>query len=217
MVNTDFFYFGNLKCLISYTTLMEPLQFKLDPLQYPALQKKMVIRLVAIVSALLAAVSVYVLQDATKSDWVFWIVYVVFMILLSAFSMFRSLKKRKKVYDSYMITVDEHGIKRVQDKLNDLYIRFVEVTAIEKKTNNNFRVKGISNNPFEQISIPKQIEDYQTLENALVNIKPITYNTKPSWWENYGYVLSIAITIPLIGVYVIDNKIAVSVCVQLFL
>lgn len=191
---------------------MEPLQFKLDLLQYSALQKKMIIKSVSIVGVFLTAISVYMLQNGDESDRIFWVIYILVMVTWYTIAMFRSVKKRRKIYESYIITIDGQGIKRVQDRLKDLYIPLAEIKDIEKKTNNNFTVKGLSNNPFEKISIPKQIENYQQVEEALTAIRPITYNVKPTWWENYGYILSIAIALPLIGVYVIDNKIVVSVC-----
>lgn len=191
---------------------MEPLQFKLDPLQYPALQKRIITRSASLVAVLLIVISVYMLQDITQSDLIIWVIYIVFMIGLFAFSIFRSLKKRKKLYESYMVIIGEQGIKRVQDKLNDLYIPVDQITAIEKKTNDVFIIKGISNNPFEKISIPKQIGNYQKVEELLTAIKPITLNVKTGLYEKYGLLVSIAIAMPLLGVYVLDNKIAISVC-----
>ncbi|WP_162996477.1 hypothetical protein [Mucilaginibacter celer] len=190
---------------------MEPLQFKLDPLQYPALQKKMLIRSVSLVTILLIALSVYTMRDANNNDVTFWVGYLIFMILLYSFLMSRAFKKRRKIYESYSITIGEQGITRKQDKWADLYIPLTEITAIEKKTNGNFVIKGISNDPLKKINIIKQIEDYERLEEVLANIKPITLNVKTLWWEKYSFLLSLIIVIPLLGVYVVDNKIVVGI------
>jgi hypothetical protein len=193
---------------------MEPLQFKLDPLQYPALQKRIITRLASLAAVLLVLISFLMLKgkDLVQIELILWAAYMVFLIVLYSFAMFRSLKKSKKVYESYMIIINEQGVKRIQDNLNDLYIPIDQITAIEKKTNGKFIIKGISNNPFEKISIPKQIENYQKVEELLTSIKPITLNVKTSLYEKYGLLVSIAIAMPLLGVYVLDNKIAISVC-----
>lgn len=196
---------------------MEPLKFKLDPLQYPALQKKMLIRSVALVAFLLAVISVYTMKDANHEDLIFWIGNLIFILFLYAWMVWRGIKKRKAIYDSYSINIDEQGITRVQYKWTDLLIPLSEITAIKKKTDGKFVIKGISNDPLKKIHIPAQIENYHKLEEVLAAIKPITTDVKTAWWERYTFLLSLLIALPVMGVYFVDNKIAVGVCAAISL
>jgi hypothetical protein len=87
-----------------------------------------------------------------------------------------------------------------------------EVSIIEKNASNRLTIRGISNVPFERIVIPSQVGDYDRVEETLAGIKSLTINTKPNYLEKYGLLIIIILVAPIVGVYVVDNKIVVGIC-----
>jgi hypothetical protein len=49
------------------------------------------------------------------------------------------------------------------------------------------------------------------VEEILASFKPITIKTKPNYPEKYRLLIILALIIPMLCVYVVDNKIIVSV------
>jgi hypothetical protein len=66
------------------------------------------------------------------------------------------------------------------------------------------------------ILIPAQIENYEQLETALNEIKPITTKGKTTSWIQLQRLLGLVAIALMICVYTVDNKIVVGVAGALF-
>ncbi|MFC0512698.1 hypothetical protein ACFFGT_00745 [Mucilaginibacter angelicae] len=190
---------------------MEAQIFKISQTGYAEIKKRTLIWSVIIIVVVIIALGYYTYEPRNGAD-AMWISFLVFLILLYAFIIYRSLKRLKAVYNSYTITIDELMIIREQKNLIPRSIQLSDITAIIKSTNGNFTVKGTSNAPADTIIISKLIENPEQLEPLLAGIKPITVNTRPTFKERYSSLISIAVIVPVLGVYLVDNKIVVSIC-----
>ncbi|QEM09302.1 hypothetical protein [Mucilaginibacter rubeus] len=190
---------------------MEAQKFKIGQAGYEASKKNTVIWAITAIVIVIIAFGYYTYEPRNGAD-AMWVGLLVFLILLYGFLVFRILKKLKAAYDSYVITIDELTITREQKNLLPRSILLSDITAIIKSTNGAFTIKGKTNDPANTIIISKLIDDREALALVLEGIKPITVNTRPTFKEKYGRWVSIAILLPLLGVYLIDNKIVVSIC-----
>lgn len=189
---------------------METLVFRLNPESYPALRKKVIIKTTLLMLVLWGAVSFMILKDGDEDGTAIW--FIAGMAILYGYLIFKTSKKRKKLYESYTLTIDEFSIMRKQDGFADMQIPLSEITTIEKNAENRFVIRGKSRAPLERILIPRQICDYDRVEELLAGVKPIAVNLKPDYWDKYSLWLSLIFIAPILGVYIADDKKVVSIC-----
>lgn len=158
-------------------------------------------------------VSFMLLKDGDNDGTGMW--FVIGMALFYGYLIFKTSKKRRKIYESYTLVIDELNITRKQDGLKDMQVPLSEITIIEKNAENRFEIRGKSKAPFERILIPRQVEGYDRVEEILAGIKPIEINPKPNYLEKYGLLVTLILIAPILGVYIVDNKIIVSICAVL--
>ena len=194
---------------------MEPLIFKLNPEGYPAVHKKFIVRIILLMLIVWGAVSFSILKDDYKNGGGTAVWFMLGLALFYVYLVFRIAKKRKKLYDSYALVIDDINITRKQEGFKDVQISIGEVSIIEKNASNRLIIRGKSNVPFERIVIPSQVADYDRVEEILAGIKPLTVNTKPNYMEKYGMMIIVIFAAPILGVYVADNKIVVGICAVL--
>ncbi|WEA02966.1 hypothetical protein [Mucilaginibacter sp. SJ] len=192
---------------------METRIFRLNPESYPALRKRIIIRTTLLMLIVWGGVSFILLKDGDEDGTGLW--FVVGMALFYGYLIFKTSKKRRKIYGSYTLIIDELNITRKQDGLKDMQIPLSEITIIEKNAENRFVIRGKSKAPFERILIPRQVEGYDRVEEILAGIKPIEINLKPNYLEKYGLLITLIFMAPILGVYIVDNKIIVSICAVL--
>jgi len=190
---------------------MEAQKFKIGQAGYEESKKSTLIWSIATIAIVMIALGYYTYDPRNGADAT-WIGFLVVLTLVYVFLVYRILKKLKAAYDNYAITIDEFAINCEQKNLLPRSIQLSDITAIIKSTNGAFTIKGKSNAPADTIIISKLVDDRERLELLLDNIKPITVNTQPTLREKYGRWISVVVIIPLLGVYLIDNKIIVSIC-----
>lgn len=52
-------------------------------------------------------------------------------------------------------------------------------------------------------------------KRSLPVLSPLNINAKPNYLEKYGLLILVILVAPILGVYVIDNKVVVSICAVL--
>ena len=143
---------------------MEPLIFKLSPEGYPAVRKKFIIQITLLMIIVWGAVSFSILKDDYKNGGVTAVWFMLGLALFYVYLVFKIAKKRKKLYDSYALVIDDINITRKQEGFKDVQISISEVSIIEKNASNRLTIRGKSNVPFERILIPSQVGEYDRVE-----------------------------------------------------
>jgi hypothetical protein len=151
---------------------MEPLIFKLNPEGYPAVRKKFIVQITLLMIVVWGAVLFSILKDDYKNGGGTAVWFMLGLALVYAYLVFKIAKKRKKLYGSYMLVIDDINITRKQEGFKDVRISIKEVSIIEKNALNRLTIRGKSNVPFERIVIPSQVDDYGRVEEILAGIKP---------------------------------------------
>lgn len=139
---------------------------------------------------------------------------VVFLAILG-FGITRTLKKVKKTFESYELTISENLIAREQLNTPTISIYINEVQEIIKRRKGGFYIKGEKDR--DLIIVPKYIENPEQLEIALEKIRPFVSKGKGANQLKWQSILSLASLGLLITVNVSFNKIVVAIAGTLFL
>jgi hypothetical protein len=153
-------------------------------------------------------------NTSSTFDWITWVVPIVFMAGAVCFGMFRGMRRVKKAYDSYELTISENLIAREQENTPTIAIYLTEVREIIKRRNKGFIVRGKTLN--DMILIPAQIENYDQVEAALDKIKPVTTKGITTSALKLQVLLSLVAVGSMICVYSVENKIIVGTAAALF-
>lgn len=140
---------------------------------------------------------------------------IVIFIAILGFGLNRMLKKAKKTFDSYELTISENLVAREQLNTPTISIYLTEVQEIIKRKKGGFYIKG--EKAGDLIIVPKQIENPEQLEIALEKIKPLVSNGKGADQLKWQALLGLASMALLITVNVSLNKMIVAIAGALFL
>lgn len=138
--------------------------------------------------------------------------FLVIPIMLGSvvFGLYRGIKLQRKIYESYVLSVDNNSITREQHNTPKISILKTEIKEITKNTNGSFTIKG--NSKVNLIGIPSQIDGYERLENLLSEIKPIANQGSKPFFQKFPFLLSILPIGLMAGVYISKERIIVGIC-----
>lgn len=205
------------------------LTFRIKPGGYKEIRKKMLLwgipsYFIIVAIALTITFSMdYGRNDEIKPDsysnsdpyeWITWAIPVIVVASAASMGIYRAIRRVKKAYESYELTISENLIAREQANTPTISIFLGEVEEIIKRRNKILMVRGKTVR--DMILIPAQIENYDQLETALNEIKPITTKGKTTSWIQLQRLLGLVAVALMICVYTVDNKIVVGVAAVLF-
>ncbi|HUP11969.1 MAG TPA: hypothetical protein VM187_07155 [Niastella sp.] len=150
----------------------------------------------------------------TSTDLIISVIPIVVFIAVITFSFIRTLKRVKKIFESYELTISDNLIAREQLNTPTISIYLTEVQEIIKRKNKAFIIRGKTAR--DMILVPAQIENYEQLEIALEQIKPVTNKGKTISWMKAQALLALAGLGLMVCVYTFENKIIVGVSAVLF-
>jgi hypothetical protein len=150
----------------------------------------------------------------TSLDWTLFLTPFLVLSGIVAFSFYSSLRRLKAMFESYELQISDNLIAREQLNTPAISIYLSEVQEIIKRKNKSFLVRGKTTR--DLIWIPAQIENYEQLEAALEQIKPVTNKGKTTSWIKIQALLSLVSIGLMICVYSVENKIIVGVAGTLF-
>lgn len=121
---------------------------------------------------------------------------------------FSSRARIKKMAESYTLTVSNNLITREMAGLPKVELYYNEVKEIVKYQKGSYTITG--RKPGEIISIPYWVSDPVLLESVLGQVSPIIHRGKLPLASRYPVIIVSGILLPLVGVYIFDNKIVVG-------
>lgn len=149
--------------------------FKIRPNGFREIRKTLLVRIVTGTIAGIAIASLFLLVTSDGPESMETLVTIgVVTIGGVVFDVF-SLKRQKKMYDTYTLTITEDHITRQTYNTPDLTIPKSSVKEIVRAKNGAFIIAGESD--LNNILVPHVIEQTEEVERLLSQIKPIT--TKP--------------------------------------
>lgn len=132
------------------------------------------------------------------------------VLLIVAVGLYNGINRQKEIFESYILTIDSYSITREQHNTPTISISKTEISEIIKNSNGSFTIKWNSN--ADVIGVPKQIEDYQNLEKALVEIRQFsTKSSEPFLQKFHGLITLVSVGL-MVAVFLSKNKIIVGIC-----
>ena len=185
-------------------------QFKTNPDLFKEIKNKWLLKMIPLLFiAVIAGISISTINSNNKKaskDALPISAAIVFSLV--GFGVFLGIKKKNKLFNSYLLTIVNNEIKREQLNTPNLSIAFENIVEISKNINGNIFIKG--NKKDELIGIPSQIENYSQLESILQSIKPITEKKKDSLLQKYPSAPGFLAVGLIFCVYTVNNKIIVT-------
>lgn len=126
-----------------------------------------------------------------------------------AFGLFRGIKRQKEIYESYVLTIDDNGIKREQLNTPTIAISKADLTEVIVNSNRSIIIKG--NSSVNVILVPSQVDDYEKLVKALSEMRQISTTSSEPILQKYRVLLSILTIALMAAVYISKKKIIVGV------
>ena len=134
--------------------------------------------------------------------------YIPVVILMVSISIYRGIKRRKKIFDSYTLTITNNLVTREQFNTATISIYFNDIIEIARHKNGGFSIKG--KDAADLIGIPAQVANYAQLEAALQAIQPIVVKDKVPFLQKYPAVIGLVTIGLMVCVYRVNNKIIVG-------
>jgi len=91
------------------------------------------------------------------------IIFVLVLFILYAIPIYIGLLKRRKIYESFRLIIDNNTITREQINSPTVIISQSDIKKIIKKANGNIVIKS----SFSSITVPAQIQNYSELQELL--------------------------------------------------
>lgn len=155
-------------------------------------------------------------NDGTTANRFVWtnellllLAIVVMAMGAGAFTLYRILSKLKTMFESFELQISDNLIARERLNTPTISIYLKDVQEVVKCKNGSFLVRGANAN--DLIIIPKQIDDYDQLETALAQIKPITAKSKKAVMQKIQALLVLVAVGLMICVNTVNNKIIVAI------
>jgi len=194
------YFSGNLTCMP---------QFKLRPEGFAVVRKKIITRFIGI---LLFAMLIVVMVDYQKADGYkpspySWLLTFLFTAALGVFAILRGLKYQLALYSSYIISIENKCITRLQQNTPTITMYFTEITGITKASDGTLTVKGVK--PGDIIYIPPSVENQADIELLLSNITPI--EERAPFIQRYSLFVSATFFILMACLYTVNNKAVVAI------
>lgn len=182
-------------------------QFKIRQDGFKEIRKTMLIRVIPM--SLLALVGGFVIShynsNVQQSD--LFVIPLVLVVLV--FGLRRGINRQREIFDSYVLTVDDNGIRREQHNTPTITISKADLSEITKNSNGSFTIKG--NSSVNVIGVPAQIDDYERLERSLAEIRQISAKSSESLLQKFQLPLSMLTIGLMAAVYISKDKIIVGV------
>ena len=142
--------------------------------RFPEVRNKVLIGIIS-VYGIVAFVILYMFTSS-KTEPDYTLVYTLTIIApVLAFSTYRTIKRQKKMFETYLLTITDDTVIREQDNTPTITIAKDRIKKIIRTSAGIYCVIGESQ--LNAIAIPAQIEDRDDLEQLLSGIMPITAKT----------------------------------------
>ena len=164
--------------------------FTLKPDAYAQLRKASV-RETVIISVLILVVFIFFNAGNFHGKEMYSSIFTfVTMELIALFVTYKSLKRYKRMFETFRLTITEDKLIREQYNTPDITIARQSVKEIIKAHNGAFGIIGDSK--LNGIMVPTHINDADELERLLSEIRPIHVKTSHSLWEKLLLPIAIA-------------------------
>lgn len=192
-------------------------KFKITENGLKELQKANLKRTFAIALPLIIAVILlnYYQRGGQSEDLIALLLFIPIIGIAMGIGIFVGMKRYKKAFESYTLTISDQEIIREQLNTPTISIPFEAVKSIDKNSK-GFSVRSTSSAK-DIIWIPAQVENAEQLEELLSNIHPVGDEVEKTFVEKYSSLLTAISAGLVLATLASNNKFVVSICGTLVL
>jgi len=187
-------------------------QFRIKPEGFNEIRKKILytrVPFILLVSIIGIAISQVNSKD-NENAMLVWIITIPLMVISVSIGFNRGMKRQRKLYESYLLSITSNLITREQFNTATVSIYFNEIQRVTKGKDGGFVIQGKES--ADIIIVPPQIEDIDMVEQFLNNISPISQNANSSFLQKNQVLVSIVVLGSMICTYTVTNKLIVFIC-----
>lgn len=185
-------------------------QFKVSQEGYNKLIKKWLIIMIAVLGVVLSIYIATAIISHKPGEFDPSPIVIPVVAVIVGFSVFRGIRKQRRIFLSYCVTITDSDITREQINIRPLSINFMEVREIIKTKKGGFMIKGRSST--DVIHIPYVIDNPASLEERLKTFAPITVWEKDPWHLKYRWVISLLAVGVWVATFTVENKPVSVIC-----
>jgi len=142
-------------------------KFKIKENGFSEISKFLIIKMVSLLAIGLFIAVLIKSEGFTTGLDTFLVVMAIFVPVFTIIIFF-AVKRGKKQFESFTLTINEHEIFKKQLYINDVVIPIQEIRSIDKNEKGGVTIQG--NTPDKVIFVPTQIEGFTQLEKMLLEI-----------------------------------------------
>jgi hypothetical protein len=133
--------------------------------------------------------------------------------LIIGFGYARGLRRQKKIFQSYRVTLSDEGITREVDNTPNISISFMEIREIIRTKRGHYIIKGLDSK--DVISVPYWIEDHAGFSRRIEAFAPITVGKKDPFMLRFRLPLVLLFLAALVTATFSNDRVLVGVSVLL--
>lgn len=158
---------------------------------------------------ILIVVILFSFRGGGREDLIVFLFMIPTVGISIAIGFFISINRQKKIFESYTLTISDQEIIREQLNTPAISIPFANVKSIDKNSK-GFSIRSTVSKDI--IKIPIQIDNKAQLEEILSDIQPVGDTVEKTFVEKNTNLISIVSLIPIIALYISNNKLIVGTC-----
>jgi len=186
-------------------------QYKNAPVGFATVKKRILTRSIPLVLiSALVGLSITFFSEKNGPDLLTWLIIILFIAAVMSYAVIKSIKAQKEAYNSYSLTLGNNFLSRQQNNLTAITLFFNEITQITENKFGDLVVKGQKSDHL--IVISAFIEDHAEIKSILQALQPITQSSTKNIFQKYPLVAAVLPLGCMAAVYLINNKIVVSIC-----
>lgn len=182
--------------------------FKTDPGGFTAIRKQTLLRTVPVM--IIGAIVVLVANfNSANNQLDIYTLLITITVMAAAVGrgIYIGLKKRRQLFDSFTIEINEDTVVRTQADTPELALNRLEISSISKDSSGSITIQGMDKE--DVILIPAGMERPEELEAALARIITFSEDNQRSLMDRFGWLAGIVSVLLMIIIRLAENKIII--------
>jgi hypothetical protein len=190
--------------------VMQPKLYTIRPEGFNEVRNKILTKLIPLFILAISVGTYTSFSNLNFQDGDYTSLYIAIPVFLiyGLFSISRSLNRRKKMFESYSLSIDENSIWRDIKDTPSIHLYRSEVEQIQVLPNKVILIK--TREKGNMIYVPAQVSNYDDLVNVLSEIKPLEQSDSILKKQRWSILASIAMLGFLVLTFTSSNKFIVT-------
>ncbi len=190
---------------------MASVQYRLKPEAFIVARKRLLLGTIPMFIIMVLAFVVphyFAGETANPIDEQQLLIVIGLMAVFTPVSLFRIFKKKRHLYDNFVLTVDDNSISCTPLLREAIDFTWLEVTRIVKNADGSILIHGGANNAI--ITVPAQVENKEQLIKRLNEISPVL-EVQKTFLTTYGKYLIIITTVIFLVFLNTNDKVIIGI------